>query len=318
MKLCPRVGEIMEENIRTVRKRKPAGENKNDDGLFAVGLCQAIFAVIIVLTVLFISKSKGTAAQNLKDDFALLMSISYSKEDVQKTWSSIKSYFDSPASLSVFKASSEKEETTTEQSEDKAGTTAPKEKSTEKFEEKKTTVAAASETEKEKTTEETTTAAKTNLKLSKQSESSSSVKVSKTETSAAKSTEQQIIMPVSGTYTSYFGARTNPITGNDSFHTGLDIAAAQGTKIKAAYSGVVRKVGEDSRSGKYIYLTHKDGVETLYCHCSAVLAEEGASIRQGETIALVGSTGWSTGPHLHFEFHKNGERLDPLPILNDK
>ena len=122
-------------------------------------------------------------------------------------------------------------------------------------------------------------------------------------------------MPVSGPYTSYFGARTNPITGVDSFHTGLDIAAAQGTKIKAAYSGVVRKVGEDSRSGKYIYLTHENGVETLYCHCSAVLAEQGASIRQGETIALVGSTGWSTGPHLHFEFHKNGERLDPLPIL---
>ena len=56
-------------------------------------------------------------------------------------------------------------------------------------------------------------------------------------------------------------------------------------------------------------------METLYCHCSKILAEEGAIIRQGETVALVGSTGWSTGPHLHFEVHKDGTRLDPLPIL---
>ena len=134
-------------------------------------------------------------------------------------------------------------------------------------------------------------------------------------TSSKAETTAPIVRPVSGSYTSYFGYRTNPITGNNTFHTGVDIAAAEGTKIKAAYSGRVRKVGEDSRSGKYLYLTHTNGVETLYCHCSKILAEEGAVIRQGETVALVGSTGWSTGPHLHFEVHKDGTRLDPLPIL---
>ena len=302
----------MEENIRTERRKKNSDEKK-DDGLFAVGLCQAIFAVIIVLTVLFVSKGTGTAAQNLRDDFALLMSVSYEKEDVKKTWSSIKSYFSSPVNLSVFKAFENKKQTAEQTEKQTESTSAFEESTTAKPKEKdEETTSPKSE---EKTTEKESSTKKTNLSLTKKSDSSKSVTASKTKTNTSKNTSQQIIMPVSGPYTSYFGARTNPITGVDSFHTGLDIAAAQGTKIKAAYSGVVRKVGEDSRSGKYIYLTHENGVETLYCHCSAVLAEQGASIRQGETIALVGSTGWSTGPHLHFEFHKNGERLDPLPIL---
>ena len=65
-------------------------------------------------------------------------------------------------------------------------------------------------------------------------------------------------------------------------------------------------------------MTHSDGFETFYCHLSEILAEEGAVIRQGETIALVGSTGWSTGPHLHFEVRNEGERLNPLWVLEDR
>ncbi len=118
-----------------------------------------------------------------------------------------------------------------------------------------------------------------------------------------------------GRYTSYFGYRINPITNKFSFHTGLDIAAPEGTKIRAVYSGKVTKVGEDSRAGKYIFITHDDGFVTFYCHCSEILAEEGANIRQGETIAKVGSTGWSTGPHLHFEVRKDNIRYNPLYIL---
>ena len=126
------------------------------------------------------------------------------------------------------------------------------------------------------------------------------------------------IMPIeNGRYTSYFGYRINPITDEFSFHTGLDIAAAEGTKIRAAYSGKVAKVGEDSRAGKYIFISHDDGFVTFYCHCSEVLAEVGANIRQGETIARVGSTGWSTGPHLHFEVRKDNIRYNPLYILEN-
>lgn len=120
-----------------------------------------------------------------------------------------------------------------------------------------------------------------------------------------------------GRYTSYFGYRINPITNKFSFHTGLDIAASEGTKIRAVYSGRVTKVSEDERAGKYIFIAHDDGFITFYCHCSEILAEEGANIRQGETIARVGSTGWSTGPHLHFEVRKNNIRYNPLHILGD-
>lgn len=126
------------------------------------------------------------------------------------------------------------------------------------------------------------------------------------------------VKPVEGgRYTSYFGYRINPITNEFSFHTGLDIAAVQGSKIRAAYSGVVTKVGEDSRAGKYIFLSHDDGFVTFYCHCSEILAQEGAVIRQGETIARVGSTGWSTGPHLHFEIRKNNIRYNPIFVLEN-
>ncbi|MBR3553955.1 MAG: peptidoglycan DD-metalloendopeptidase family protein [Clostridia bacterium] len=129
-------------------------------------------------------------------------------------------------------------------------------------------------------------------------------------------TAAAIVQPVdNGRYTSYFGDRMNPITHQRAFHTGLDIAVPEGTKIKAAWAGTVRKVGEDDRSGKYIILSHGDGTETFYCHCSAILADEGDTVAAGAVIARVGETGWATGPHLHFEVRENGERVDPLPIL---
>ena len=98
-------------------------------------------------------------------------------------------------------------------------------------------------------------------------------------------------------------------------HSGVDIAADSGTEIRAAYSGIVSEVGSNSVGGNYISLVHKDGSETLYCHCSKIIAEKGAVIRAGETIALVGSTGRSTGPHLHFELTVDGNTVDPLIYL---
>lgn len=131
-------------------------------------------------------------------------------------------------------------------------------------------------------------------------------------------TTDKMLSPVeNGEYTSYFGYRTNPITGQWSFHTGLDIAAQEGTKIRSALSGTVTTVGEDSRAGKYVIVTHSDSFQTFYCHCSEILASEGMKLIKGETVALVGSTGWSTGPHLHFEVRRNGIRLNPLWALEN-
>ena len=119
----------------------------------------------------------------------------------------------------------------------------------------------------------------------------------------------------SGRVSSPFGRREDPFTGEASLHSGLDIAAAQGSPISAAFYGTVTKVGEDEIAGKYIRLTHADGLETFYCHCSEILAPMNAVIRQGETIALVGSTGMATGPHLHFEVRINGLKYDPARLL---
>lgn len=128
----------------------------------------------------------------------------------------------------------------------------------------------------------------------------------------------EMIKPLEkGRYTSYYGYRVNPITKKKGFHTGLDIADKEGTRIRAVLDGRVKKTGEDDRAGKYIYLEHSDGLTTLYCHCSEILPEKGAVIRQGETIALVGSTGMSTGPHLHFEVIHNGVKTDPYPFLEN-
>ncbi|HIR53564.1 MAG TPA: M23 family metallopeptidase [Candidatus Onthovicinus excrementipullorum] len=122
-------------------------------------------------------------------------------------------------------------------------------------------------------------------------------------------------LPVDGTITSPFGARVHPVTGEDGYHTGLDIAAAEGTRIAAAYYGTVSDISEDDVSGKYIILDHGNGLKTFYCHCSEILAEKGAVVRAGETIAFVGATGQVTGPHLHFEIRLDGVRHNPAFVF---
>ena len=115
--------------------------------------------------------------------------------------------------------------------------------------------------------------------------------------------------------TSRFGYRTNPVSGNYGFHTGLDLAADEGTPVSASFYGRVSETGEDDVWGKYVLMEHSDGFSTYYCHLSEIFVSEAAVIRQGETIGLVGSTGWSTGPHLHFEVRINGIRVDPERLL---
>lgn len=128
----------------------------------------------------------------------------------------------------------------------------------------------------------------------------------------------RITVPLHGRITSRYGYRTNPISGKYGLHTGLDIAADEGTNIVAAYNGVIKDTGYGSKKGNYVLMEHADGTETLYCHCSEILVDEGTVIRAGEVIALVGSTGWSTGPHLHFEIHnKNGWSFDPLDVIEE-
>lgn len=115
--------------------------------------------------------------------------------------------------------------------------------------------------------------------------------------------------------TSPFGYRTNPVSGNYGFHTGIDLAVAENTPVAAAYGGVVTSSGESDVWGKYVLVEHSEGFETYYCHLNDIYAPEGTVLRSGETLGLVGSTGWSTGPHLHFEVRIDGIRVDPEPLV---
>lgn len=123
------------------------------------------------------------------------------------------------------------------------------------------------------------------------------------------------IWPVSGYITSDFGNRTHPIFKVTSFHSGIDIGASSGTSIKAADSGEVMYAGWRGGYGRTVIIDHGSGETSLYGHCSSLNVSEGQTINKGDIIASVGSTGYSTGPHLHFEIRVDGEPQDPMGWL---
>lgn len=124
-----------------------------------------------------------------------------------------------------------------------------------------------------------------------------------------------MLWPVSGTVTSPFGERHNPMGAGDDFHPGLDIAADSGAPIAAAAAGRVISAGPDGGYGNLIVIDNGDGVTTRYGHCSQIYARVGENIAAGQTIGAVGSTGHSTGPHLHFEVRVGDKPVDPQPFL---
>lgn len=123
--------------------------------------------------------------------------------------------------------------------------------------------------------------------------------------------------PLSTRYriTSYFGPRADPFTGVRSNHTGIDMACPQGSAILASSSGTVAVSGFHPVYGNYVIIKHSNGYQTLYGHMSKILVKKGQWISQGSRIGLVGSTGYSTGPHLHFTIYKNGKLVDPLTLI---
>jgi len=126
------------------------------------------------------------------------------------------------------------------------------------------------------------------------------------------------IWPAPGypTVTSPFGMRTHPITGIYKLHTGMDIGAPYGANFVAANDGVVVKAEYNSAYGNMVMIDHGGGVMTLYAHGSSIEVKEGDIVRQGQTVLKVGSTGYSTGPHAHFEIRINGEYLNPADYVS--
>lgn len=112
-----------------------------------------------------------------------------------------------------------------------------------------------------------------------------------------------------------FGYRTDPINGRTSYHSGIDMGAPGGSPILAAYDGVVVAAAYDSSMGNYVMINHGDGLYTVYMHSSKLLVKKDDIVIRGEKIALVGTTGRSTGNHLHFSVRKNGQYVSPWPYL---
>ncbi len=121
--------------------------------------------------------------------------------------------------------------------------------------------------------------------------------------------------PVLGRISSYFGERPDPFTGVPDLHNGIDIVNRPGSSIVAATAGTVRAAAFNFNYGNYVILQHAGGYQTLYGHLTRSVVSKGQKVSQGQKIGELGSTGYSTGPHLHFSIFKNGEAVDPLRFL---
>jgi murein DD-endopeptidase MepM/ murein hydrolase activator NlpD len=123
------------------------------------------------------------------------------------------------------------------------------------------------------------------------------------------------IWPVKGWVTSGFGPRISPFTEKPAWHDGLDIGAAPNTPVRAPAQGRITSIGYDPKLGNIVRVDHGFGVETLYGHLAKALVKEGQRVERGDVIALVGSSGLSTGPHLHYMVKLNGQTLDPTKYI---
>ncbi|QGG49234.1 murein hydrolase activator EnvC family protein [Heliorestis convoluta] len=122
-------------------------------------------------------------------------------------------------------------------------------------------------------------------------------------------------LPHNARVTSAYGGRMHPVLRTERFHTGVDFAASSGTPILAAQTGVVIFAGNSGGYGNTVIIDHGGGTSTLYAHMSVIGVREGQTVQKGARIGAVGSTGWSTGPHLHFEVREKGHPVNPMPYI---
>lgn len=140
-------------------------------------------------------------------------------------------------------------------------------------------------------------------------------KIAREEALRAARASGKMVYPSNGPITSNFGSRYHPVLGYSRFHAGTDFGDAHGAPIRAAETGVVIFVGWYGGYGNTVILDHGDGMTTLYAHASRLDVAEGGTVRKGDIIAAIGSTGLSTGPHLHFEVRRSGEPVNPMDYL---
>ena len=265
-------------------RKNNANKKEKNDYYFAVILSQTLCSFFILLVFFYV---RGTAFQpQLKEYYSSLLEEDFFTLEFSNAVSDIKDYFteDNP----VFAVSGSRVETYEEN-------TLPQ------------------SDEQETVTDTTTSKTLTTESLSADKAENKTVPLK-----LSYKKEEKLLFPLyEGRYTSYYGERTDPITEGSDYHMGVDIGADEGDSIRAANDGKVLSVGQDSRSGKYVFIDHGNDKVTFYCHCSEILVKKGDKVSRGDTIALVGSTGYSTGPHLHFEVRIKDVSVDPLPLIEN-
>jgi len=127
--------------------------------------------------------------------------------------------------------------------------------------------------------------------------------------------ESELLPPVAGRVTSAYGDRIHPTTGELDFHGGIDLAAPAGTPVRAAAAGTVSFSGRRGAAGNLVELQHGDGTSTSYAHLQSMRVAAGQTVAAGQVLGAVGSTGRSTGPHLHFTVERAGDAIDPAPLI---
>lgn len=288
--------KFSDEDAQTVRSKRPAKEKTKTDYLIRLILLQSVLSILIVSGVFLASKISPSYFAQMKEDYGRIMQENMSVGDIA---SQLKE-----AAEFVFKPV----ETAEPDVQAASATVTEKVELDEKY----------SVNSYEVTSDDTgeQIAVGEIIENGSGGDDIETVQAAKGTSFADYYVSVEPVMPVEGArITSRFGYRTHPVTGNYGFHTGLDLAVAEGTPISASFYGRVAETGYDDAWGNYILMEHSENFATFYCHLSEIYVKEGAVIRQGETIGLVGSTGWSTGPHLHFEVRIDGVRVDPELLL---
>ncbi len=266
-----------------IKRSKPAKEKTRTDYLIKLILLQSVLSIVVVSGVFLVSKISPNYFERIKEDYGRIMSRNMSVGEIAGEIRNAAEFVFKPVKTEEKKEQSTVTVTSYEVTSDETGET----------------IAVG--------------------EITKNGSGGSDIEVKPAAKGTSFSPYYVSVKPVipveNARITSRFGYRTHPVTGNYGFHTGLDLAAPEGTPVKAVFYGRVAKTGSDDAWGNYILMEHSDGFETYYCHLSEIYVTEGSVIRQGETIGLVGSTGWSTGPHLHFEVRINAIRVDPEKLL---
>ncbi|MBM3162463.1 MAG: M23 family metallopeptidase [Chlorobi bacterium] len=155
------------------------------------------------------------------------------------------------------------------------------------------------------------------LQIERQEESGETANYQHVETNRPYFSSVPNIKPINGRITSGFGMRLHPVYSRVIFHSGTDFSAPEGTKVHVTGDGVVTFSGYDRSYGQKVRVSHGYGFTTVYAHLSRSLVRQGQRVRRGEIIAFSGNTGVSTGPHLHYEIHKNNVKVNPAAYFFD-